>query len=112
MANKQESADKKDYKCSFKQMGGSCGEVDYDQEAFFALTDEEYKQAVAAIDAHDGLLNADLPDAMHDAIWDVAYETVESDLEEFNEDPDEEVEVEPDMIFGSVFRISYPEEVK
>ena len=103
-------SEKKNYRCTFKQMGGACGEGDYDQEAFFALTAEEYNQAIDAIDESNGRLRgSDLPEAMKEAIWDVAYETVESDLEEYY--PDEDIEVEPDMIFESVFKISYPEEV-
>ncbi len=103
-------AEKKNYKCTFKQMGGSCGEVDYLQEAFFALTDEEYDQAIDAIDETDGSFSLDLPREMYDAIWDVAYETAESDLEEYEEYEDEKVNNE--AVFDSIFKISYPEEVK
>ena len=109
---KVECTEKKNYKCMFKQLGGRCAEVDYDQEAFFALTDEEYKRSVDAIDANGGRLSYDLPEEMFDAIWDVAYESKKADLEEYNEYPDEGVRVEPDAIWDSVFKIIYPEEVK
>lgn len=95
-----------------QKSGGRGWEVDYDEEAFFSLTEEEYKQAVDALDVHDRRLNHDLPEEMFEAIWDVAYETEKADFEEFNDYPDEKVVVEPEMIWDSVFRISYPEEVE
>ena len=75
--------DKKQYTCHFYMDGGSCGEAEYELEAQFELTDEEYNQAIEALEECDGL-NADLPDAMYEAIWEVAVEQLYEDVVDYN----------------------------
>ena len=75
--------DKKQYTCHFYMDGGSCGEAEYELEAQFELTDEEYNQAIEALEECDGF-NDDLPDAMYEAIWDVAVEQLYEDAVDYH----------------------------
>ncbi len=101
---------KKNYKCTFKQMGGRSGEVDYKLEAFFSLTEEEYKQAVDALNESEGHMSDDFPEDMYSAITKVSMDTFRFDSEEYGEF--EMDDIDDYSVSVCVFRISYPEEVK
>lgn len=75
--------DKKQYTCRFRMTGGRYGEADYELEAQFELTDDEYKEAVAAMKERSGF-NSDLPEAMYDAIWEVAVGQLYEDAVEYH----------------------------
>ena len=130
--------DKKLYTCQFKFQGGRNGEIDHELEARFELTDEDVKEAIEVLRGNDHI-NLSLPEAMYDAIWEVAEEQLfkdaaEYDLEEMD-DPEEWIPGWKDMnieelveeirknselqatlfdmevVAGLIFKISYPEEV-
>lgn len=130
--------DKKLYTCHFKFQGGRNGEIDHDLEARFELTDEEVKEAIEVLQENDHL-NSSLPEAMHDAIWEVAEEQLFKDAAEYDlgemDDPDawipgwedmaneelvEEIRKNSELqaelydmeaVADLIFKISYPEEV-
>ena len=74
--------DKKLYSSHFYMMGGYCGEAEYKLEAHFELTEEEVQQAIDALEETDNL-NAELPEAMHDAIWEAALDQLYEDAAEY-----------------------------
>ena len=84
--------DKKLYTSHFKFMGGRNGEIDHDLEARFELSDDEVKEAIEVLQEDDHL-NSSLPEAMYDAIWEVAEEQLYKDAAEYDlgdlDDPEE-----------------------
>ncbi len=75
--------EQKNYECTFTLMGGACGEDEYELEAFFSLTDEEYKDAKDTLDG-DRVYLWDLPDEMSSAIWEMAKRSLCEDIVEWN----------------------------
>ena len=82
----------KQYISYFKFMGGRNGEIDHELEARFELTDEEVQEAIDVLKENDHL-NLSLPEAMYDAIWEVAEEQLFKDAAEYDlgemDDPEE-----------------------
>ena len=82
----------KQYISYFKFMGGRNGEIDHELEARFELTDEEVQEAIDILKENDHL-NLSLPEAMYDAIWEVAKEQLIKDAAEYDlgemDDPEE-----------------------
>lgn len=76
--------DKNHYTCHFYMSGGSCGEAEYKLEARFELTNDEYDQAIDALTENNGCFNAELPDAMYEAIREVAIEQLYEDAADYN----------------------------
>ncbi len=74
--------DKKQYTSRFKMQGGRYGEGEYDLEARFELTDEEFNEAIDALD-EDDRFSSSLPNAMYEAIWDVAEEQLYEDAADY-----------------------------
>lgn len=130
-------ANKKNYRCRCSYDGGS---VDVDLEIFFALTDEEYDQAIDAIDESHGHLNEDYPGEMVDAIFEAVkeaeYEIIATDPDVSDgvdmeerfpgwEDMSTEERIDAlkkdrhilyelfnlDWVWEGVYKIRYPEEV-
>lgn len=83
---------KKLYTSHFKFQGGRYGEIDHELEARFELTDEEVQEAIDVLKENDHL-NLSLPEAMYDAIWEVAEEQLFKDAAEYDlgemDDPEE-----------------------
>ena len=83
---------KKLYTSHFKFLGGRNGEIDHELEARFELTDEEVQEAIDVLKENDHL-NLSLPEAMYDAIWEVAEEQLFKDAAEYDlgemDDPEE-----------------------
>lgn len=130
--------DKKLYTSHFQFQGGRNGEIDHELEARFELTDEEVKEAIEVLKENDHL-NLSLPEAMYDAIWEVAEEQLFKDAAEYDlgemDDPEEWIPGWEDMtneelveeirknselqaelfdmeaVPGLIFKISDPEEV-
>lgn len=130
--------DKKLYTSHFQLQGGQNGEIDHELEARFELTDEEVKEAIEVLKENDHL-NLSLPEAMYDAIWEVAEEQLFKDAAEYDlgemDDPEEWIPGWEDMtneelveeirknselqaelfdmeaVPGLIFKISDPEEV-
>lgn len=75
--------DKKLYTSYFKLQGGRNGEIDHELEARFELTDEEVKEAIEVLQEDDHL-NSSLPEAMHEAIWEVAEEQLFEDAAKYD----------------------------
>lgn len=128
---------KKNYRCKCCYDSGS---EDVVLEVFFALTDEEYDQAIDAIDESDGHLNGEYPEEMVDAIFEavkeVEYETIATDSDVSDgvdmeerfpgwEDMSTEERIDAlkedghilyelfdlDWVWEGVYNISYPEDV-
>lgn len=98
------------YKCTFDILGGRCGEVEWTLEAEFELSDEEYQQAIDALEEHENRFNGDLPGAMSSAIWDVAWDRYMEDAKEYAEDDeasDDEL-LDPDGVYDNIYNISEP----
>lgn len=130
--------DKKLYTCHFKVQVGRNGEIDHELEARFELTDEEVKEAIEVLRGNDHL-SLSLPEAMYDAIWEVAEEQLFKDAAAYDlgemDDPDawipgwedmaneelvEEIRKNSELqaelydmeaVADLIFKISYPEEV-
>lgn len=76
----------------FKFLGGRNGEIDHELEARFKLTDEEVQEAIDVLKENNHL-NPSLPEAMYDAIWEIAEEQLFKDAAEYDlgemDDPEE-----------------------
>ena len=84
--------DKKLYTSHFQFLGGRNGEIDHELEARFKLTDEEVQEAIDVLKENNHL-NPSLPEAMYDAIWEIAEEQLFKDAAEYDlgemDDPEE-----------------------
>lgn len=82
----------KKYKCTFSVPGGRNGEVDYDGEAAFLLTEEEHEAAVKVLGEHRNL-DPELPEVMYDAVLEAVREALYPDIAEYHlwdiDDPEE-----------------------
>ena len=74
--------DKKLYTSHFKFQGGQHGEIHYDLEARFELSDEEFQVATEVLQEDDHL-NPSLPETMQDAICEAAEEQLLEDTSKF-----------------------------
>lgn len=74
--------DKKLYTCLFYMNGGASGEAEYKLETRFELTDEEYNQALKALEESNDL-NDDFPAAMYEAIWNAALDQLYEDAADY-----------------------------
>lgn len=74
--------DKKLYTSHFCMLGGYCGEAEYKLEAQFELTEEEVQQAIDALEEKNDFY-ADLPEAMHDAIWEALLDQLYEDAADY-----------------------------
>ena len=101
-------ADTKTYTCEFEIPSGSS---ELTLEADFELTDEELQQAIDALEKYDCRFNHDLPEAMFDAIWDVAWDQFLEDAKEmalYDDMSDDEL-LDRDGVFQSIYNITEPE---